>query len=124
MGKGIQRAWESIAELFVLAVNPAPSEWLRNTCAGTSKTTIWCEAIAVREISEGHLEIVVGKKKMARPALPRVGVVYGTFPDNSMRYIDLSRRMPISLLVLLGLHPVLVLGDMCFDAVHSVCFRG
>ena len=82
-GKGTQSAWESIPELFALAVNSTSSERLRNTCAGISKTKTWCETIGVREMSEGHLEVVVGKQEMQEAAPPRVGVAYGALPELS-----------------------------------------
>jgi hypothetical protein len=79
--KGIQRAWETIPEMIALAVNSRPSERLRNTCAGISKAGTWWEAAAVRETSEGHLEIIVGRNEMEQRALARTGVRYGTLPE-------------------------------------------
>jgi hypothetical protein len=80
-GGGIQRAWESIPELFALAVNSRPSEQLRNTCAGIEEDKTYNELVGVRETSEGHLEAILGSEHMRRHELPRAGVKYGTFPE-------------------------------------------
>lgn len=78
---GIQRAWETIPEMFALILNSRPSEKFQNTCAGIDGDRPWREAVAVRETSEGHLEVVVGRGEMGRLVPPRVGVRYGTLPD-------------------------------------------
>jgi hypothetical protein len=80
-GRGIHRGWETIPEMIALAMNSRPSEGLRNTCAGISQARTWGEAVGVRETSEGHLEVVVGRNEMEQMALPRAGVRYGALPQ-------------------------------------------
>jgi hypothetical protein len=75
---GIQRSWETIPEMFALMMNSRPSERLQNTCAGIEEDTTWHEKVGIRETSEGHLEMVVGRGEMGRLVPPRVGVAYGT----------------------------------------------
>jgi hypothetical protein len=79
--RGLPRAWETIPEFFALAVNSGPSDQLRNTCAGISDSGTWNKSVAVREATEGHLEMVVGREKIVRMPRAMVGVWYGALPD-------------------------------------------
>lgn len=79
--RGLPGAWETIPEFFALAVNSGPSEKLRNTCAGISESRTWNEPVAVRETSEGHLEMVLGRNQMLQMPMVRAGVRYGALPE-------------------------------------------
>jgi hypothetical protein len=79
-GPGIGRAWESMPELFVLAMNSRPTQKLNNTCAGISRRETWCENVGVRAVDEGHLEIVFGRKELEEATLISPEVLYGTLP--------------------------------------------
>ena len=80
---GIQRSWETIPEMFALMMNSRPSGRLQNTCAGIEEDRTWHESVAVRETSEGHLEMVMGRGEMQGLLPPRVGVAYGTLASDS-----------------------------------------
>ena len=80
-GRGIPRGWETIPEMHCLALNSRPSERLRNTCVGIIEARTWGEPVAVRETSEGHLEVVVGRNEMEQTALVRPGARYGALPE-------------------------------------------
>jgi hypothetical protein len=56
-------------------VNSGPSEKLRHTCAGISNSRTWNEPVAVREATEGHLEVLVGRLKIVSMPEARVGGV-------------------------------------------------
>jgi hypothetical protein len=79
--RGLPGAWETITEFFALAVNSGPSEKLRNTCAGINESRTWNELVAVREASEGHLEMVLGRNQMRQMPMARAGVRYGALPE-------------------------------------------
>jgi hypothetical protein len=78
--RGLPGAWQTIPEFFALAINSGSSEKLQNTCAGISDTRTWNEPVAVREASEGHLEMVLGRNQMLQMPRARAGVRYGTLP--------------------------------------------
>jgi hypothetical protein len=79
--RGLPGAWETIPEFFALAVNSGPSEKLHNTCAGISESRTWNEPVAVREASEGHLEMVLGRNQMLQMPMARAGMRYGALPE-------------------------------------------
>ena len=79
--RGLPGAWETIPEFFALAINSSSSEKLQNTCAGISETRTWNEPVAVREASEGHLEMVLGRNQMLQMPRARTGVRYGALPE-------------------------------------------
>jgi hypothetical protein len=79
--RGLPGAWETIPEFFALAVNSGPSEKLKNTCAGISESRTWNEPVAVREASEGHLEMVLGRNQIVQMPMARAGVWYGALPE-------------------------------------------
>lgn len=61
-------SWDSIAEVTALAMNSAPTETLRNTCAGITKFHIFKLPVRIvtRKDDEGdgeHLELVFGGVK-------------------------------------------------------------
>jgi hypothetical protein len=80
-GRGLPGAWETIPEFFALAINSGPSEKLGNACAGISESRTWNESVAVRETSEGHLEMVLGRNQMLQIPMARAGVKYGALPE-------------------------------------------
>ena len=55
---GIPSAWETIPEMFTLAMNSRSIDRIRNSYAGVS------DAAAVRVTSEGYLEIVPGRQEL------------------------------------------------------------
>ena len=79
--RGLPGAWSTIPEFFALAVNSRPSEELRNTCAGIDESKTWSEPAAIREASEGHLEIVLGRHQMIQMPMARGGVRYGALSE-------------------------------------------
>jgi hypothetical protein len=74
---GLPKAWETIPELFVLAVNSGRSNRLKNTSAGIKESSTWGVTVAIRETESQHLEVVVGKDKMEELPRARVEVAYG-----------------------------------------------
>ena len=53
-------AWDDIAELVALALNSTPSRSLDGTCAGIENWETWIDKVRIREVNEGHLELVSG----------------------------------------------------------------
>lgn len=79
--EGLVGSWTTVAELLTLALNSSPSSRLQNTCAGVSAAKTWREEISVREISNGHLGLVVGPEEKSRYKLPQAGLTYGHLID-------------------------------------------
>jgi hypothetical protein len=52
------RAWSTMGEMMVLAVNSSSTEQLRNTCASVSSMETWGFVTHVRETSDKRLELV------------------------------------------------------------------
>ena len=76
--EGIGNSFDTIGEIVALALNSDRSERIQNTCGGITEAETWREVVAVREIDEGHLEMVVGEEKKEMGMRPRVGTEYGT----------------------------------------------
>ncbi|KUJ07741.1 uncharacterized protein LY89DRAFT_742513 [Mollisia scopiformis] len=76
--KTMHRAWESIPEMFVLAMNSKPNEKLQETCSSDGTIKSWKEAVAVRESEQGKLEIVVGRHDIEVTAPPRRGTGFSS----------------------------------------------
>lgn len=76
-GRGLPKAWETIPELFVLAVNSQRSDKLKNTSAGIKELSTWGVRVAVREVEGQKLEIIAGKDEMEELPRARAGVAYG-----------------------------------------------
>ncbi|KAF8850482.1 hypothetical protein BDZ45DRAFT_770093 [Acephala macrosclerotiorum] len=76
--RAVYRAWETIPEMLVFAMNSSPSEKLRRVYAkdGTIKT--WREVVAVRESDESALEVVVGREDVKHSAPARRGTGFST----------------------------------------------
>ena len=81
-------AWDSVAEIFVLAMNSSPSRYLENTCSGIIgmkpfRTSVRIVATASEAgATEDHLELKFGDKSEAKVPEIRmqVGREYGTLP--------------------------------------------
>jgi hypothetical protein len=57
-GGSRSNAWGKWGELLALAINSAPTSALQNTCAGIDKSETWSQVVRVREITDGHLELL------------------------------------------------------------------
>ena len=75
--EGIGSSLDTIGEVVALALNSTSSSKIQNTCGGIQEAETWREVVAVREVYEGHLEMVVGDEASRVGARPRVGVEYG-----------------------------------------------
>lgn len=49
--------WDSVAELFALAMNSQPTRVLQNTCAGIIGSKAFRASVQIFETTEGHLEL-------------------------------------------------------------------
>lgn len=56
-------AWDSAAELVVLAMNSSPTEILQNTCAGVVGRKAYETRVRVLKTNDKHLELVFGDIK-------------------------------------------------------------
>ncbi len=62
------KAWSSLGQLIVLALNSPPSELLEHTSAGVKISGTWRLETSVRELAEGdRIGIVVGNKAQLSP---------------------------------------------------------
>lgn len=51
-------SWATVGGIMALAMNSEPTEKLQNTCAGVAEGSTWNEIVKIREVSDGHLELV------------------------------------------------------------------
>lgn len=73
----MHRAWETVPEMFVLAMNSSPSEKLRRVYAKDGTIKSWQEVVAVRELDEGA-EVVVRREDIEHLAPVRRGTGFST----------------------------------------------
>lgn len=76
--RAVYRVWETIPELFVLAMNTRPSERLRKVYAEDGTIKSWREVVAVRQSDEGAMEVVVGREDIEHSAPARRGTGFST----------------------------------------------
>ncbi|KAE8442627.1 hypothetical protein EG329_002984 [Mollisiaceae sp. DMI_Dod_QoI] len=76
--RAIHRAWETIPEMFVLAMNSRPSERLKAAYSSDGTIKSWKESVAVRESNEGVLEIIVGRGDIDLTAPVRRGTGFSS----------------------------------------------
>ncbi len=80
--EGIGSSFDTICEIVALALNSTSTSRIQNTCGGIREVETWQEVVAVREMYEGHLEMVVGEETRGLGSRARVGVEYGRVMDN------------------------------------------
>jgi hypothetical protein len=71
------KKWSSIGELLALAINSPPSIELDGTCAGIGEGKIWANTVAIRDVGDQHLAVVVGDSKDSHLRVRR-GAKYGS----------------------------------------------
>jgi len=88
-------SWAIIGGMMALAMNSQPTEKLRNTCAGIPESTTWKETVKVREVSDGHLELVFDDEKNDDNIYKksRPGKKYGNFPGETRHCAQHSPKL-------------------------------
>ena len=87
--EGIGNSFDTIGEIVALALNSDKSERIQNACGGITEAETWREVVAVREVYEGHLEMVVGQEEaVERGGRARVGVHYGHLKEKQKEKLD------------------------------------
>ncbi|MCJ1323303.1 hypothetical protein MMC15_008659 [Xylographa vitiligo] len=85
-------------ELTALALNSAPTEKLKNTCAGIERIGTWKKMIKIREVGNQHLELVVkddnNEEEVGVPPIPnkKYGVMPGGYRKVSKRKVKSNSK--------------------------------
>jgi hypothetical protein len=80
-------AWDSIAELVVLAMNSKPTMVLQNTCAGIIGVRPFKSMVQILETTEGHLELCFSEELARHDSASKIQVneEYGHLSNEKMK---------------------------------------